>query len=157
MNSSVITNITVYEAIAEDAHQKMHELIDSGRRPKPDGSPGWIVSWDPYQASFKQAMIVIVFIGIWLEALMHLLIVRGHGEQKFKEYDFKTYEEKLRLLDVSDQQIIDRVTRFRKTRKVLVHEKAHFDDGEILWAQKEADNAHELLVALREQFTLKHG
>lgn len=93
-------------------------------------------------------MIAIVFTGIWLEALMHLLIVQKYGEQKFKEYDFKSYEKKLQLLGCSDQQIIDRATRFQKTRKALVHEKAHFDDGEIKFAQDEADSAYELLVAL---------
>lgn len=150
MNTSVITNISVYKAIAKDAHQKMLKSIESGRRPKPDGSPGWVISLDPSQSSFKQAMIVIVFTGMWLEALMHLLIVRDHGKKIFEEYDFKSYEEKLRLIGVLDETILSRTTRFRKTRKALVHEKAHLDDGEILWAQKEADNAYELLTALQE-------
>jgi len=70
----------------------------------------------------------------------------------FNKYDYKKYEEKLQLLGVSEKHIIDRATRFRKARKVLVHEKAHFDDGEIIWAQKEADNAHELRVLLAEHF-----
>lgn len=135
----------------------MHELMDAGRRPKPDGSDGWIITFDPFQNSLKQSMIAIVFTGMWFEALMHLLIVRAYGEQKFKEYDFKSYEEKLRLVGCSDQEVIDRATRFRMTRKALVHEKAHFDDGEIRKAQDEADNAHELLVALHNQFSPKHG
>lgn len=157
MNSLVITNISVYKAIADEAHQKMHELMDAGRRPKPDGSDCWIITFDPSQNSFKQSMIAIVFTGMWFEALMHLLIVRAYGEQKFKEYDFKSYEEKLRLVGCSEQEVIDRMTRFRMTRKALVHEKAHFDDGEIRRAQDEADNAHELLVALHNQFSPKQG
>jgi len=152
MNSPVITNISVYKAIAEEAHQKMRELIDAGRRPKPDGSQGWVITYDPTQASFKQAMISIVFTGMWLEAMMHLLIVQEYGEQKFKDYDFKSYEEKLQLLGYCDQQITDRAKRFRKTRKELVHEKAHFDNGEIKRAQDEADNANELLFLLQKQF-----
>lgn len=119
----VITNISVYKAIADETHQKMHELMDAGRQPKPDGSDGWVITFDPSQRSFKQSMIAIVFTGMWLEALMHLLIVCDYGEQKFKEYDFKSYEEKLQLLGFSDQEIIDRVTRFRSIRKALVHEK----------------------------------
>ena len=155
MSSLVITNISIYKAIAEEAHQKMRELIDGGRRPKPDGSAGWVITYDPSQNSFKQSMIAIVFTGMWLEAFLHLQIVQKYGEQKFKEYDFKSYEEKLQLLGCSDQQIIDRATRFRKTRKALVHEKAHFDDGEIRTAQDEADSAYELLVALHNQFSPK--
>ena len=42
------------------------------------------MTYDPGQTSFKQSMISIVFTGIWLEALMHLLIVRRYGENKFK-------------------------------------------------------------------------
>ena len=152
MEHFVISNVTVYKAIANEAHQKMQALIDSGRKPKEDGSPSWIITYDPNQSSFKQAMITIVFTGMWLEALMHLLIVRSHGEEKFKEYDFKPYEDKLRFLGCSDQSTLERATKFRKCRKALVHEKAHFDDGEIKLAQDEADNAHELLVAIDRQF-----
>lgn len=95
MSSPVITNIAIYKAIAEEAHQKMHELIDSCRRPKPDGSVDWVITYDPSQSSFQQSMIAIVFTGMWLEGLMHLLIVERYGEQKFKEYHFKSYEEKM--------------------------------------------------------------
>lgn len=157
MDSFIITNVSVYKSIADEAHQKMHELMDASRRPKPDGGPGWIITFDPDQNSFKQSMITIVFTGMCLEALMHLLIVREHGEKKFKEFDSKSYEDKLRLLGCSHQQIIDRAKRFRKCRKALVHEKAHFDDGEIKLAQDEADNAHELLVGLYNQFLSQLG
>lgn len=102
-------------------------------------------------------MIVIVFTGMWLEALMHLLIVRDYGRKKFEEVDFSSCEEKLRLLGCSNQEILDRVARFRKVRKALVHEKAHFDDGRIMKAQDEADNAYELLVALHNQFRQMSG
>ena len=157
MSSLVITNISIYKIIAEEAHQKMRELIDAGRRQKTDGSQGWVITYDPTQGSFKQAMISIVFTGMWLEAMLHLLIIQEYGEQKFKEYDFKPYEEKLKLLGCSDQQIIDRATRFRKVRKELVHEKAHCDNGEIRTAQNEADNAKELLVLLQKQFFTING
>jgi hypothetical protein len=153
MTSPVITNISTYKAIAEEAYQKMRESIDSCRRPKPDGSAGLVITYDPSQSSFKQSMITIVFTGMWFEAIMHLLIVETYGREKFKEYDFKSYEEKLQLLGCLDQQIIDRVTRFHKTRKVLVHEKAHFNDAEIRRAQDEAHSAYELLVALHNEFS----
>ena len=152
MTRPVFTNISVYKAIALDAHQKMHEHLNAGRRPKDDGSPGWIIRFDPEQSSFKPAMIAIVFTGMWLEALLHLLIVRDHGIEKFREYDFKSYEDKIRLLGSSDQRILDSAERFRKCRKELVHEKANFDDREIKTAQDEADNAYELLVAIDALF-----
>jgi len=90
MDRLVITNIAIYKAIADEAHQEIVQLMESGRRPKPDGSAGWIKTYDPNQTSFKQSMVSIVFTGMWLEALMHLLIVKKYGKRKFEEYDFKS-------------------------------------------------------------------
>ena len=153
MDRLVITNIAIYKAISDEAHQEMVQLMEAGRRPKPDGSAGWIITYDPNQTSFKQSMVSIVFTGMWLEALMHLLIVKKYGKDKFKKYDFKTYEEKLQLLGYTDKKLLHRVSRFREIRKSLVHEKAHFDEDEIQKAQDEAENAHEMLVAIHSHFS----
>lgn len=142
------TNAAVYQTIADEAYQQMVHSIETGRRHKEDGSVGWIVTYDPFQTSFKQAMICIVFTGMWLEAMMHLLIVKAHGKDRFKEFDYKPYEEKLKLLGITDEVLLHSVSEFRKSRRIIVHEKAHFDDGEVRWAQKEAENAHGLLVKL---------
>jgi hypothetical protein len=152
MDRPVITNIKTYKAIADEAHAQMNAAMEAGRRPKPDGSPGWIFTLDPDRTSFKQAMISIVFTGMWLEALMHLLIVSRYGEDVFKKYDRQTYEQKLELLDCKDQNILESAARFRRTRKELVHEKAYQDDSEIRRAQKEAENAHALLTAVHNHF-----
>ena len=152
MDRPVITNIETYKAIADEAHAQVVAAMEAGRRPKPDGSPGWIFTLDPEQTSFKQAMISIVFTGMWLEALMHLLIVQTHGEDVFKKYDRQPYEQKLELLNCRDAGILDRATRFRRIRKELVHEKAYQDDGEIRRAQDEAENAHALLTAVHNHF-----
>lgn len=153
MDRLVITNIEIYKTIADEAYQKMIQLMEAGRRPKSDGNTGWIITYDPNKNSFKQSMISIVFTGMWLEALIHLLIVKKFGKEKFKEYDFKTYEKKLQLLGFTDKNLLDRVSRFRKTRKSLVHEKAYFDNGEIKKAQDEAENAHEILVSIHRHFS----
>lgn len=150
-------NAAAYKAIADEAYQKMVLSIETGRRPMPDGSPGWIVTYDPNQTSFKQAMISLVFTGMWLEAVTHLLIVKAHGKDKFKEYDFKSYEEKLRLLGCTDHELLNSASKFREAWKSLVHEKAHFDDDEIRWAQKEAESAHGLLVAIHNHFSEQLG
>ena len=157
MNSIIFTNISVYKAISEEAYLKMRELDEAGRSPKPDGSKGWIIKYDPDQKSFKQAMISIVFTGMWLEALMHLKIIQKFDEKKFKEYDFKSYKEKLCLLGCNDKNILERAEKFRKCRKDLVHEKAHFDTGEIKRAQGEAENARQLLVDIFKHFSNQQG
>jgi hypothetical protein len=153
VNHFLHTNVGIYRTIADEAYQKMVQSIEAGRRPKPDGSAGWIITFDPDHTSFKQAMISLVFTGIWLEAILHLLIVRSYGKNKYKEYDFRSYEEKLMLLGCTDEGLMNSVSRFRNSRKSLVHEKAHFDDGEIRWAEKEAENAHGLLTMISECFS----
>jgi hypothetical protein len=157
MNSFVFTNISIYKSISDEAYLNMKELIESGRSPKPDGSEGSVITYDSEHKSFKQAMISIVFTGMWLEVLMHLLIVKKYDEKKFKKYDFKSYKEKLSLIGCPDQDILDRAQRFQKCRKELVHEKAHFDTGEIKNAQEEALNTHELLVGISEYFSNEIG
>lgn len=155
MNSLIISNISVYKEISDEAYLKMVELIENGRTPKADGSKGWVVKYDPKQNSFKQAMISIVFTGMWLEALMHLLIVKKYDNKTFKNYDFKSYEDKLGLLGCTDKDILKLVEKFRKCRKELVHEKAYFDNSEIKQAQEEAINAHKLLTSVSEHFESK--
>lgn len=157
MDKLISTNVKIYKMIAEEAYRQMGQSDEDSRSPKPDGSPGWVITYDPDHFSFKQAMISIVFTGIWLEAVMHIHIVKNFGELKFKEYDFKTYEQKLELLGCNDQSLLSAVENFRKTRNSLIHEKAYIDDGEIKWAQKEAQNAHEILKSLNEFFTNKFG
>ncbi len=90
---------------------------------------------------------------MWLEALMHLRITKNYGKEKFNEYDFKSYEEKLKLLGIEDAELLKSVTRFRKARKNLVHEKAHLDDGEVQFAQREADNARNIISEIQKQLS----
>jgi hypothetical protein len=144
MECLVVTNLATYKAIAEEAYTQMVKANESSRTPRSDGA-GWIIRYDPEQASFKSAMIVVVFTGMWLEALMHMLIMREHGEAKYHEYDRKSYEQKLQVLGVMDKTLLSKVERFRLTRKELVHEKAYFDQAAIKTAQKEAQIAHEVM------------
>lgn len=126
--------------------------MQAGRRPKDDGSPGWNITCDPERKSLKQAMIAIVFTGIWIEAFLHLHIVRTKGAEEAAKVDRETYEGKLSGLGVVDQGIIESAKRFRLARKNLVHEKAHFDDGKALSAQDEADNAIWLIGSISNYF-----
>jgi len=144
----IVTNVSIYRGIAEDAYAKMQELREAARRPRGDG--GWVVTYDPDHRDFRYACIATVFVGIWLEAATHLAIVRDHGVEKAREFDRRLYEDKLRLLGYTDGVLIERAARLRRARNELVHEKAHLDSGEIRFAQDEADNAHDLLVALKD-------
>lgn len=71
---------------------------------------------------------------------------------KFKEYDYKTYADKLQLLGCSELTIIKAAQSFQKCRNELVNEKAYCDSWQISTAQKEADNANQLLLAINAWF-----
>ena len=152
MGNFVVTNISIYRAIADEAYQKMAKLLEEGQPPNPDGSPGRIKIYDPTHSSFKQSMISIVFSGMWLEAKLHLLLVKKYGKAEAKKkHDRKSYEDKLQLLDCNEKIILDSVARFRAARKALVHENAHFDAGNIWIVQDEAKNTHDMLAAIDKQ------
>ena len=153
----VFTNVHIFGAIADTAYNKMSEDMDKNVRSKPDGSPGVIKTFDPEQTSFKEAMISIVFSCIWLEALLHLLIVRKFGRKRFRKVDKYTYEKKLELLECSNEQLLGNVERLRTARRELVHEKAHSEygdagefTGEQRTAQDEAENARAVIVEVRK-------
>ena len=42
MNHLVLTNVEVYRTIADEAYKKMVQSVEAGRRPKADGTAGWI-------------------------------------------------------------------------------------------------------------------
>ncbi len=68
------------------------KTLNQARRPKTNGEPGLIITYDPNQKSFKNAFITIVFCGVFLESLLHLLIVERKGLDTFKRYDWKPYQ-----------------------------------------------------------------
>jgi hypothetical protein len=155
MNKPLLTNASVFRAIVIAAHAEMHRLENAGRRPKDDGTPGWVIAFDPEQKSFKQALIAITFTAMWFESAFHLLVVRDHGIKKYDEYDHRPYREKLELIGITGAKILESAERLQKCRKDLVHEKAHLDKGQFRAAQEEADNACELLLAIESQVMQK--
>ena len=156
-NNFVHTNIRVFYHIAHEAFRAMDKDLNSSRRPKPHGEPGWIITYDPNQKSFKNAFITIVFCGVFLESLIHLLIVERKGLDIFKKYDRKPYtlKDKLQLLGCNDQSILDDSTKYRDTRNKVVHEKAYLDINNSSVAQKEATFAMELIKKIVAHFNLK--
>ena len=45
----MISNFDVFLSIAREAHSEMKRLDEEGRVPKPVGSSGFVVTWDPEQ------------------------------------------------------------------------------------------------------------
>ncbi len=150
------TNIEIYKAIATEEFAKMCRLNSDGVKPSVDGS-GYVISYDPNYASLKSAMIVISFTGMWLEALLHQVIVNKYGISEFEKADRRNYESKLIMLGVHDESLLSQVKRFRETRKELVHEKAFQDLGSIKTAEEEASLANEVMRGIEQQLSDHRG
>ncbi len=149
------TSVHIFYDITKESFEQMNSLIESGRRPKPNGEPGWIITYDPDGRSFKAALVVITFSGIYLEALLHLLIVKKKGLKTYKEYDRRPYEVKLKLLGCSDELILEECEHYRKVRREIIHEKAHIDTEIIRFAQDEATKAFKLIGLVNNYFKVE--
>ena len=158
-HKTILTNVGIYQSIADAAYHNMSGGM--GKNVRPEDSSGAIKTFDPEQTSFKQAMISTVFTCIWLEAILHLLIVDKFGKKWFKKVDYETYEMKLELLSCRDTVLLENVERLRKVRKEIVHEKSkfEFDDegkftGESRTGQDEAENARAVMTGVEKWLSL---
>jgi len=140
----VLSNAHVYREIAEDAQQRSQASLEAHRSPKDDGSPGYVLTRDPNQASFKNSMIAIVFAGMTMEARLWLFGCARVGVAQYKRLDKKPLEERLGPLGIADDILFEEVKAFREARAALVHEKAlpiSQDRSPIRIAQEEAAKA----------------
>lgn len=147
---SLITNVGVYRAIAEQAAAESKRLAEAGRRPKPDGRPGYVVTLDPEKRSFKQAMIAIAFAGMYLEALLRLAGRKSLPKGDLRKFNKSTWEQQATRLGVQDPGILAGCLRLRKVRNDLVHETVvDLDEtaeaGEWWTAQEEVTLAIDLI------------
>lgn len=140
----MLSNANVYLAIAEEALAQSKQLDEASQRPKPDGQPGFVKTYDPEHASFKRSLVAMVFAGIYLEALLYIVGTDKLGKDEYMKIDRKHYEEKLRVLGVTDTETLTTCKRFREARNDLVHEKAiephvGVDETTFYTAQREAE------------------
>jgi len=131
----------------------MHSLMQNGRKPKPNGEPGYVLTYDPDHKSFKESLVAIIFSGIYLEALLHQLIVERKGIDEFKKVDFEIYEAKLKLLNCNDTSIINECEHYRNVRNELAHEKA-YDEQTIRRGQTEATRAFNMIKSINTYFDI---
>jgi len=146
----VPSNVNVYAAIAEEAFADMEKRLTEGRKPKADGK-GWVISFDPNQKSFKSSLIYITFSALWLEAILHQRITSMHGKSRSKDVDRQTYEEKLKILGVNDEELSCSLAEFRALRREIIHEKAFFDQNKFRVAQDEARKVQQLMRTVRDK------
>ena len=107
----------IYKETIEEAYSKMIVLEEEHIKPKPDGSEGNVIRYDPSHQSFKQAMIVVVFSGMWLEALFHQEIVRPKSKNQFNNNNKKSYREKLELIGITEASVLNKKEKRVKKKK----------------------------------------
>jgi hypothetical protein len=123
--SIVHSNLTVYLAIAEEAAAEAVRIAEASRTPKPEGEPGFVITFDLERKSFKHSLVAIAFAGMYLESLLGLVGIARLGKALYNKIERQTsYEEKLALLGVIDPNIQASCKRFREARNDLMHEKA---------------------------------
>ncbi len=154
MMTAVLSNLTIYLAVAQEAAAESARHLEAGRIPKPDAQQGYIVTIDPARRSFKQGLIAIAFAGMYLDALLSLVGTARLGRDLYKKIDRQTtYEEKLALLGVREARILTDCKRFREARNDIIHEKALELDtlsvGELRRAQVEAKFAIVFIAEVR--------
>lgn len=144
-SSSVISNVNIYLAIADQALSEALRLEAEATKPRGDGKPGFIMMSDPDSKSFKQSIIAVVFAGMFLDALLYQVGVQRFGKAEYMKLDRKrgtTYEGKLVALGVTDQELLATCKRVREARNDLMHERAveihEIGDAPVRWAQEEA-------------------
>ena len=123
---------------------KSDRIAEAQTRPKPNGEPGSIITFDPKQRSFRHSLVAIAFAGMYLEALLYIKGIKRLGEPAYNKIDRKSYEEKLIALGITDSKLLAACKRFRTARNELVHEKA-FQESEPWAAQIEARKAIDLI------------
>ena len=80
----ILSNIKLFEVIVNSACRNIRD--DMKKRIHSDTSPV-VKIFDPDKHSFKESLVVIVFTCIWLEAVLHLLIVEKFGLAYFEKID----------------------------------------------------------------------
>ena len=143
------TTSSVYLMIAREAAENMDKELSKIMRPKPTGEAGFVITFDPERKSFKEALIAIVFSGIYLDAVLHIQIAKKLGLHQCKTLDKASYEVKLRKLGCTDESIINDAQRYRLSRREVVHEKSYLNKYSMNIAQDEARLSIDLVERVR--------
>ena len=146
-----------YRAIAEDAFAAMQAEVNRRCHPKPDGTPGCIIEYDPHHTSFKQAMICLAFTGVWFEAATHLYIMEWFGEENARKWDRTGYRNKLDKLGCTDESLLSRIAAFSDSRNELMHENAHFHKDTLKTVEQEATKGYSLMKEIEQFFRDSHN
>jgi hypothetical protein len=150
----------LYRDVAMEALVASEAEVDKHRRPREDGSPGHVITYDPGHTSFKQSMIAIVFAGMYMESQLWLFGCNLLGATEYKPIDKLPLDQRVSALGITDTELQADLKHYREVRKELVHEKPvplSTDRSPIRVAQEQAAKAvglmHRIDEALAERAT----
>jgi hypothetical protein len=123
-SGALVSNLNTYLEIARGSLLEAQKLDRAATRPKADGKPGSVITYDPERRSYKLSLIALVFEGVYLDALLYIVGVKRLGKSRYGAIENRTYECKLFYLGIDDTKLLKACERFRKARNDLVHEKA---------------------------------
>jgi hypothetical protein len=126
--NAVISNLTLFRHMAEEAAAKSLESLNAHRTPKPNGETGFINHPDPDRVSMKQALIAIAFSGIYLEALIRIakLDAKKMGLRFVaKAAEQGRYGGKLQAVGIKDPATVEEANHFNDVRDDLIHEEPY--------------------------------
>ena len=149
------TNASVYLAVANESCRSMRDDLQRRVLPKPDGSPGNVLVFDPDRRSYKDAFITIVFSGMYVDAMLHILLVKRRGLDVARALDHATYEKKMEELGCQNQDLLTAAARFRTSRREVVHEKAFLDQDSFKVAQDEAESSIAFVETFNQHFGIQ--
>lgn len=149
----ITTNLSVIESIVSESQDLMNSYLDEGRTSKEGG--GFILKCDPNYKSLKEALKVIVFVGMALESMWHQKAVELKSKTFAEKIDreCKSVPEKYKRIGISKEEIISSMSNYYKVRRQIVHEKSYDPKFQTSFytAEDEANAAVELLKSVKRE------
>jgi hypothetical protein len=146
----VFSNVQVFLDIAKEHLAQCEKSLDAHRTPRTDGVNGYILSPDPERRSFKSGLIAIAFAGVYLDALLRVVMILRLGMTKAQQLEMRTYETKMAALGVTDQDLLARTKDFRESRNDVMHEEPIVDGVLLKRSPKAAQDEAKVGVTLVE-------
>lgn len=120
----MISNLDIYLAIARESLAESKAQSAAHRRPKPNGSAGRVITYDPTGRSFKASLVATVFACVYLDALLYIVGTERLGRRQYAKIKKKEFEFRIARLGINDSELLQSCKRLRQARNDIVHEKA---------------------------------
>lgn len=152
-NSPVSNAVLSYSLIVVGEYEKMVAELENDNKPVMQGGRGSQQIFNTDRQSFKHAMIIMSFVGMWLHAVLRLkMLSMNMSDKRYQRQKGSPYEQRLMIVGCYDELILEKVSSYRMARNRLLLETDYFRKEDILFVELEAKKAYELMVELTNIF-----